>query len=158
MSNPRNKWLIAGGVSASLLASLTLWENNASKPYDDIAMVLSVCRGHTGSDIIRGKTYTKQECDDLTAKDLKIFYDGVYRCVNVPISQKTWDSFVLTAYNIGVTGFCNSSALKKFNAGDKVGGCDFMAWNKSTINGKLTEVRGLTNRRRYEMKLCLEGL
>ncbi|WP_244576009.1 glycoside hydrolase family protein, partial [Escherichia coli] len=36
----------------------------------DIVGVWTVCHGHTGKDIIPGKTYTKAECKALLNKDL----------------------------------------------------------------------------------------
>ncbi len=39
-------------------------------PYKDIVGVWTVCHGHTGKDIMLGKTYTKAECKALLNKDL----------------------------------------------------------------------------------------
>ncbi|EFJ5655263.1 lysozyme, partial [Escherichia coli] len=39
-------------------------------PYEDIVGVWTVCHGHTGKDIIPGKTYTEAECKALLNKDL----------------------------------------------------------------------------------------
>ncbi len=39
-------------------------------PYKDIVGVWTVCHGHTGKDIMLGKTYTKAECKTLLNKDL----------------------------------------------------------------------------------------
>lgn len=39
-------------------------------PYKDIVGVWTVCHGHTGKDIIPGKTYTEAECKALLNKDL----------------------------------------------------------------------------------------
>ena len=38
-------------------------------PYKDIVGVWTVCHGHTGKDIMLGKTYTKAECKALLNKD-----------------------------------------------------------------------------------------
>lgn len=40
------------------------------KPYKDIVGVWIVCYGHTGKDIMLGKTYTEAECKALLNKDL----------------------------------------------------------------------------------------
>lgn len=42
------------------------------QPYRDVVGVWTVCWGHTGKDIILGKTYTKAECRALLDKDLNI--------------------------------------------------------------------------------------
>jgi len=159
MSNPRNKWLASSaGAFVLLVGGLTLWEGDVRATYDDVAMIATSCIGHTGPGVERGRTYTKAECEQFLREDLAEHTATVLRCVNVPISEKTYASFVMTSFNIGASRFCNSSALRKFNAGDYYGGCDFTAWSKARINGELKEVRGLMNRRLYEMRLCREGL
>jgi lysozyme len=157
--NPRNKWL-AGSASAFalLFAGLTLWEGNEPKPYFDVARIKTVCRGHTGPDI-EDRIYSPAECDALTREDVAEHSAAVLRCVNVPINERVYTALVMFTFNVGGDAFCKSSLLRKLNAGDFVGACEgLMAWNKATINGKLTEVRGLTRRRDYERRLCLSGL
>ncbi len=39
-------------------------------PYQDVVGVWTVCYGHTGKDIMLGKTYTEAECRALLNKDL----------------------------------------------------------------------------------------
>lgn len=152
--NLKNKWLITGGFSAVILAALPMLEGNSYKPYDDIAHVLTVCRGHTGKDIIRTKLYTEAECVALDKKDLAAHAAAVYRCTNVTLSQNQFDAMVLFTYNVGETAYCRSSLLKKLNAGDYVGACNgLLAW--SYAGGKY--VHGLRNRREFERKLCLKG-
>ena len=58
------------------------------------------------------------------------------------------------AYNIGVSAYCRSTVDRRFDAGDFKGGCDaFLMWNKA--GGR--EIKGLTNRRRAERDICLQG-
>ena len=160
VSNPRNKWLAgSAGAMALIVGGLTTWEGNKAKTYDDIAGIATVCIGHTGIGVERGRTYTKDECEAFLRDDLAEHTTAVLRCVTVPIGKRRYAAFVLFSYNVGASAFCNSSLLRKLNAGDVAGACDgLMAWNKSTIDGKLTEVRGLTRRREYERTLCLSGL
>ena len=66
---------------------------------------------------------------------------------------------VSLAYNIGIAGFCGSTARKKFDAGDVIGGCNaFLSWNKARVGGVLRPVKGLTARRERERALCLKGV
>jgi lysozyme len=80
-------------------------------------------------------------------------YEGAIRqCVFVRLSQNEYDAAAQLAYNIGASAFCNSTVVKRFNAGDYAGACDaFLMWNK--FKGK--PLRGLTIRREAERKLCL---
>ena len=58
----------AGAVSIALTV-IGYFEGVRYEPYRDVAGILTVCYGHTGNDIIQGKTYTQQECDELLQKD-----------------------------------------------------------------------------------------
>lgn len=61
---------------------------------------------------------------------------------------------VSMAFNIGVGGFCNSTLVKKINAGEyKEVPNQMMRWNKITVGGVVTESAGLTSRRRAEANL-----
>lgn len=149
--NPKNK-ILAGTISAALLSTFVLWEGDVRDPYEDIVQVLTVCSGHTGNDIIRGKRYTKAECEAYAQKDLKAHREAVYRCVDVPLSPHEFDAYTLFTVNVGASAFCNSSLLKKLNAGDRIGACNGLpAW--SYAGGKY--VQGLNNRRQHERKICL---
>lgn len=147
----RNK-LLVGVVSATLISSTALWEGDKRDPYWDLAGILTVCSGHTGSDIIKGKRYTKEECTTLLQRDLVVHRQGVYKCVNAPMTPKQFDAFTMFTYNVGVSSFCKSTLLKDFNAGNPAKACDgLLKW--SYVNGKF--VQGLRNRREYERKMCL---
>lgn len=77
---------------------------------------------------------------------------AVKRCVKVPLFQREYDAAIQLSYNIGTTAFCNSTVVKRWNAGDYPGGCEaFLMWNK--VKGRV--VQGLVNRREQERKLCL---
>jgi lysozyme len=80
--------------------------------------------------------------------------DGIRKCIKVPMYQYEFDAAASISYNIGVGAFCNSTMVKKLNAGDYQGFCDgFLAWNKS--GGRVYP--GLTKRREAERKTCLGG-
>lgn len=142
-----------GAISIALISGTALWEGDKRTSYEDLAGILTVCHGYTGKDIVRGKTYTKDECSVLLAKELKLHREGVYKCTNVPLTPYQFDAFTMFAYNVGVNNYCTStSVLKKLNAGDYKGACDgLLKW--SYVKGKY--VQGLNNRRQYERNMCL---
>lgn len=75
------------------------------------------------------------------------------------ITQSMFDALVSLAYNIGTRGLAGSGVARHIKARHKQKAGDaFLAWNKGRVNGKLTELRGLTRRRQAERKLFLEGL
>ncbi len=66
-------------------------------------------------------------------------------------------AIISLVYNIGATAFLNSTVLKRIQAGDIQGaGNAFLMFNKARVNGVLTELKGLTNRRKAERELFLK--
>lgn len=156
--HPANKWLI-GVVSATLIASTVKWEGVEYKAYTDIANVVTVCSGYTGKDIILNKTYTKEECDALTRKELLSHGEALLQCISVPIKENEYNALTLFAYNVGVVGACKSRAVRLINLGQTKEGCNAIAFGPdgkpawSYVNGKY--IQGLHNRRLYERFMCL---
>jgi lysozyme len=139
-------------VSAALLAALTQLEGTRYVPYEDIVNVWTVCQGYAGKDVVRGKTYTPQECKALAESQLAAKGAEVLRCTKVAISQNEYDAYTLFAYNVGTAAFCGSSLLKKLNQGDHIGACNgLLAWDYA--GGK--QVSGLRRRRELERSICL---
>lgn len=149
--NAANKTVIAL-VTASLIGAVTQLEGTRYVPYEDIVNVWTVCEGYAGKDVVRNKTYSRAECDTLTASQLAEKGAAVLRCTNVAIKQNEYDAYTLFSYNVGTAAYCNSSLLKRLNAGDHVGACNgLLAW--SYAGGK--HVPGLLKRREFERQLCL---
>lgn len=113
------------------------------------------CYGETEGPVKVGQRFTKKQCDDMLAAKLPRYANEIAKCIKVDISDKTRAAFISFAYNVGSAGFCGSTSARKLNAGDTKGACDaLMMWNKA--QGRV--VKGLTNRRAMERKLCLEGI
>lgn len=151
--NTRNKatGLVIAGVT--LLALLSHDEGTRYKPYKDIGGVWTVCQGHTGPDVIPGKTYTKEDCDALLAKDASEHGKAVLRCAKVPLNQNQYEAFTRFTFNVGERAFCKSTLVKKLNAGDYSGACrELKRW--VYVNGK--RVNGLVNRRESEYQQCIK--
>lgn len=148
----------AGGLSTAGLLAVTLliapWEGVRHEPYYDIGGVLTVCYGHTGSDIIEGKRYTEAECLGLLESDTVKFERAVNRCIKNPLPDYTKAAFVSFAFNVGETAMCKSTLAKLANQGDLTGACNQLSrWR--FVKGK--EIRGLLNRRLSEREACLKG-
>ncbi|MBG5978582.1 lysozyme [Proteus mirabilis] len=140
----------AGAVSIALTV-IGYFEGVRYEPYRDVAGILTVCYGHTGNDIIQGKTYTQQECDELLQKDFIRTQQQVDILVKVPVDDKTKAALYSFAFNVGTTAFGRSTLLNKLNAGDQNGACEEMKrWVYA--GGKVW--RGLVSRREAESALC----
>ena len=143
--------VVVAGVM--LLALLTHDEGTRYKPYKDIGGVWTVCQGHTGPEVIPGKTYTKADCDALLVKNAERHGQAVLRCTKVPLNQNQYEAFTRFTFNVGERAFCKSTLVKKLNAGDYSGACrELKRW--VYVNGK--RVNGLVNRRESEYQQCIK--
>lgn len=152
----RNRLIKAtvGGAIALATVLIQWHEGVRYTPYRDSGGVLSVCYGHTGSDIVPGKRYTAAECQSLLNSDLKAAMAVVDANVTAPLTENQKAALASFVYNIGSGAFERSMLLKKLNAGDLQGACDQMRrWKYD--EGKVSN--GLINRREVERELCLKG-
>lgn len=149
--------------------------------YQDIVGVWTACDGVTKG-IKAGDRFTAAQCDASLAVELQRANSYIDRCIVTTLSSKERGAYVSAGYNLGPAVMCgwseaqyvaNGSKLQncrsyeldgvrrcaselqfKLNSGDRVGACNaLLSWNKA--GGKV--VQGLVNRRRDEVKVCLEG-
>lgn len=164
MMNPalRKYVLSAVGGGAIAIASALItgptgndgFEGVRYQPYRDVVGVWTVCWGHTGKDIILGKTYTKAECQALLDKDLNIVARQINPYIKVPIPETTRGALYSFVYNVGAGNFKTSTLLYKINQGDTKGACEQLRrWTYA--GGK--QWKGLITRREIEREVCLWG-
>lgn len=158
MSNSlRNKLIAVAGGGAMAIATVFLGgkdgvEGRVYEPYKDVAGVWTVCDGHTGTDIIKGRKYTDRECDRLMWNDLKPVKKTVDSLVKVPLGEYPRAALYSFTYNVGTSAFSKSTLLKKLNAGDQEGACEEL---RRWVYAGGMKWRGLMNRRDMERSLCL---
>lgn len=141
----------ACGAAAPVVLQWEGWENKA---YADVVGVWTACAGTTRG-VKPGQTFTDPQCESLAARELVEYGVAISPCLPREMPVESRAAFISAAYNIGPKAFCSSSMSRKALAGDLAGACASLSlWNKA--GGR--EVRGLTNRRRDERKLCEEGL
>ena len=150
------KQVAGGGVAAALLLAVPLignWEGKRNDPYLDIVGVPTVCYGETR---VAMRRYSDDECKAMLTDAARGFALPVARCTPA-IADRPYQLAAATslAYNIGVSAYCQSTADRRFDAGDFKGGCAALKfWNKA--GGRV--VQGLANRRADEYRLCMVGL
>lgn len=133
--------------------------------YYDPPGILTTCYGHTGSDVVKGKRYSLEQCRSLLNADMLKAVDTVERCVP-GLHEYVLAAFADAVLNLGPKVACDtrppplgSTAARKLAAGDIEGACNQLPqWNKARIAGVLVPLPGLTNRRAKEQALCLESL
>lgn len=129
--------------------------------YTDPPGILTVCRGHTGPDVVKGKKYSLAECDAFLDADMREAVAAVDRCQpGLPVEVLA--AFSDAAFNIGPAVACDTSrstAARMLKAGNLAAACDQLPrWNKARVAGMMIELPGLTKRRAAERELCLKGV
>lgn len=153
----RNRIAAATGAGAIAIATVMLsgkggLEGREHVAYKDVVGVLTVCDGHTGSDIIPGKRYTDEECDALTKADLTRIAKQVDPAIKVPTTETQRAAIYSFTYNVGAAAAANSTLIKKLNLKDYDGACnELRRWTYA--GGK--QWKGLMNRREVEREVCL---
>jgi len=138
-------------VAAALIATpfIAAREGKRNAPYVDSVGVLTVCYGETR---VNMRHYTDAECKaQLQASITDDFGPQVLACTpGIADKPRVLAASISLAYNIGARGYCRSTAARKFNAGDIVGGCNaFMLWDHP---------REIIGRRKQERDLCISGV
>ncbi len=151
-------------VSAKGINLIKKFEGNELSVYKDVAGLDTVGVGHllTDEDKATGAfdngRITQEQSDALLLQDLDATQRQVRGCLSQNVTQEQYDALVSMAFNIGGGAFCESTLVKKLNAGEYVEAPnEMMRWTKARINGTLTPVQGLVNRRVAEATLFAEA-
>lgn len=159
-----SKGFISATIGAALVMCSPLLEEIEGvvyEPYIDIAGVPTVCAGITGPDVIKGKRYTKQECDILLQKHIKHAASAVDKAVKVDIPVSMRAAMYSFTFNAGVGAFQKSTMLKLINNGRHYDACNELnkwVYYRNPKTGKKQISKGLKNRRSVEYKYCVREL
>lgn len=146
----------SAALMAAAVALVGAWEGLRTVAYRDVVGIPTVCFGETRG-VKMGDRYTVEQCKVMLGDALVEFETGMRRCLRDPdsIPDKTYTAFLSLSYNIGTGAFCGSTLVRLANAGNLEAACNQLPrWNRA--GGRV--VRGLTNRRADELRICLEGL
>lgn len=109
--------------------------------------------GHYSASVKPSDVITQKQAENLLAKDLQNFVNGVNKYVTSTINQNQFDALVSFAYNCGLGNFNKSTLLAMVNKRDFAGASlEFDKWTKS--GGKV--LGGLVKRREAERKLFIK--
>ena len=154
--NDRSKLIAKIGAAAAALAisTVTFYESTVQRTYRDPIGIVTACTGHTGPELQMGQTFTREQCDDMLAKDL-LEHAAALDCIKTPMADGQKAAFLSFAFNVGNGAFCGSTLARKANAGDMRGACaELSRW---TLAGG-RELPGLVKRRAAERALCERDL
>jgi GH24 family phage-related lysozyme (muramidase) len=155
----RSKRVASAAALATLIAIPA--EGLRQYAYYDPPGILTVCRGHTGPDVIKGKKYSLAECDQFMSDDMRKAVEAVDRCQpGLPVEVLA--AFSDAAFNLGPVIACNpekSTAARMLKGGNLEGACNQLPrWDKARIAGVMVALPGLTKRRAEERELCMKGV
>lgn len=144
---------------AVAVAMIAPFEGYYGHAYRDVVGVKTICYGATAADGIDfNRTYTKQECLQILAKDLPKYEAPLQKCIKpevyAALPPHRHAALVSLAYNVGSASVCRSSVVRDLNAGRVRQACDdFMKFDRA--GGRV--IQGLVNRRRQERVACLRN-
>ena len=137
--------------------TITGFEGMRTTAYRDVVGIPTACIGETKG-IRMGMRFTVPECQAMLEKRLGEDYaPAIERCITKPMGDDFYVAALSLSYNIGTGGFCKSSVVRHYNAGDRRAACNaFLLYDKG---GKPPRViSGLVTRRKAERALCLKGV
>ena len=143
-------------VSQNCINIIKMFEGYKAKAYLCPAGVPTIGFGSTmytdGRKIILNDTINEQQANELLMWELKNKSISLH---GLNLNQNQFDSCLSFVYNVGIGAFTKSTLRKKIliNPNDQSIKDEFLKWNKATVNGKLTELKGLTRRRTAEAEL-----
>jgi lysozyme len=151
MINPRIS-IAALYLSAAAFVGLTLHESYRNTAYIPVPGDVPTVGFGTTEGVRMGDKITPPKALSLALRDVQKFEGKIKTCVTVPLHQYEYDAYVSMTYNIGAQAFCNSTLVKKLNAGDYEGACtEIKRWNRQ--DGVV--LNGLTKRREAEYRQCM---
>jgi lysozyme len=150
-----------GGASAAVLllaaGLIAKWEGVRYEAYPDPATggaPWTVCFGHTGLGVERGRKYTRAECDAFLREDMQQADAIVRACVPREMPDGVRASLISLTFNVGPKPVCTGSPGRFARAGDWPNTCKSLDLYKFA-GGRV--FRGLVLRRADERKVC-EGM
>lgn len=128
-------------------------------PGDPVVGVLTIGVGHTGPDVFKGQTITRDQSRELFDKDTDWAEEVVDQNMVGPNGEKPNDNqfnaCVSLAFNIGKAGFAGSSVVRNWKAGKfKEAGDAIGLWNRD----KFGVNQALVSRRARETAIFFEPM
>ncbi len=143
-------------ISQAGLDLIKSFEGCSLKAYRCPAGVLTIGYGCTVG-VKEGQTITQAEADSMLTKELSRFEDAVNR-LGVTLNQNQFDALVSFCYNLG-TGIFTGNLLNAIKVQNWSSVAEqILLYNKARVNGKLTELKGLTRRRKAERDLFIKSV
>ena len=144
--------LAALSLSGMGLVAIVMNEGYNSTAYIPVKGDVPTIGFGTTKGVKLGDRTTPQDALKRALTDINQFEGALKQCVKVPLTQGEYDAYISLSYNIGSFAFCNSTLVKRLNAGRYEDACaEILEWDRF----KGQKLAGLTKRRTEEYHLCL---
>ena len=146
-------------ISPNGIALIKGFEYFVPHQYLDSVGVSTIGYGSTryqnGNKPQKGETITEPDATALLVWAVNNYSGALAGSIKSELNQNQQDAILSFVYNIGIGAFEKSTVLKIINVDPNNPdiGYYWQLWNKATVNGKLTELPGLTIRRKKEYDL-----
>lgn len=137
---------------------ITEFESLRLESYLDPVGIWTIGYGTTmlnGSSVTKNMRIGESVAVALFTGEINTKIEFIGKIVTVSLNQNQVDALASLVYNIGTTGFANSTLLAFINAKSIIIEDLFTRWNKGRVNGKLVVLNGLTRRRKAEFELFM---
>jgi len=154
----RSKTMKNPALAASVIAVIGGFEGVRQSAYPDPATrgaPWTICYGHTGTDVVKGRRESLSACKALLFADIDNEASRIETCLQRPMTDGQAIAFISLAHNIGAGGVCRSELAKDFRAGRIVEACNRLPSYNHV--GPIVFPQ-LNARREKERELCLEDI
>lgn len=144
-------------ISVRGLEFIMKWEGCVLTPYKDVAGLRTIGVGHLimpHENFPDGVTITKEKALDILSRDVQKCENSIKANIKVPLTQNQFDALCSFGFNCGVMVYTKSGVARALAVGqyDQVP-TKLLDWSKAKVNGILTVMPGLYNRRKAEGEL-----
>ena len=150
-------------ISQNCLNIVRKWEGFYENAYLCPANVWTIGYGTTvwpsGIRVKKGDKIKRDEAAKLLEKQVNEHASTISSYVKVKLNQNQYDALASFQYNLGRHILKGSALLRYLNNKQwKQAANEMLLYNKARVGGVLTELRGLTNRRKEEVALFLKEI
>lgn len=143
------------GVILLAMPMVANFEGTFLTSYADPVGIPTVCMGETDRELVMRERFTEQECMAVLGASLTQHAIAVSSCLDRPLQAHEAAAVLSWTYNVGVHAACNSTLVRKLNAGAPP--AEWCAELDRWVYAGGRRLNGLVKRRAAERRMCETG-